>query len=119
MKTLRAGLLLAFLLTSCGKEEASPAEAEAKKTAAVANPKPPTEKKPAPVAPQGKLPQMEPEKAKFIAVPSTPKDKEETQVKKVEGKTPTPVPPPEIKKPGPAVPAAITAEPEVKKAEVK
>lgn len=29
-----------------------------------------------PPVPQGKLPQMDPEKAKFIAVPSTPKEPE-------------------------------------------
>ena len=63
--------LAALLLVSCGKEERKP-EPKAK---AVETPKPAPEKKMPPV-PQGKLPKMDPEKAKFIAVPSTPKDPE-------------------------------------------
>lgn len=73
MKSLSAGLLLVcLLLGSCGKEQAPPAP-EAKKAAAVAKPVP--ERK-LPEVPQGKLPQMDPDKAKFIAAPSTPKDEE-------------------------------------------
>jgi hypothetical protein len=63
-----------LLLVSCGKEETKP------QPKAVVTPKPAPEKK-APPVPQGKLPVMDPEKAKFIAVPSTPKDPE---VKKAE-----------------------------------
>jgi len=61
-------LIVGLLLVSCGKKEVKP---EPKAVAA----KPATEKK-APPVPQGKLPQMDPEKAKFIAVPTTPKDPE-------------------------------------------
>lgn len=63
--------LVALMLASCGKEEPksqSKPEAAAKPAAA-------PEKKMPPV-PQGELPKMDPEKAKFIAVPSTPKDPE-------------------------------------------
>lgn len=115
-----------LLIASCGKEEpkpAAPAEA-AKAPQTVAAPKPPPEKKPLPVAPQGKLPQMDPEKAKFIATPSTPKDKtqdgevktpdtaKKAEVKMVETKPPAPAsssPPPS--------PAVVKAA-EVKAAEV-
>ncbi len=69
--------LIALLLVACGKEEPKP---EVKAKAAEVTPKPVPAKKLPPV-PQGKLPKMDPEKAKFIAVPSTPKDPE---VKKVE-----------------------------------
>ncbi len=65
--------LIALLLVACRKEEPQP---EAKAKAAVAVPKPAPVKKELPPVPQGKLPQMDPEKAKFIAVPSTPKDPE-------------------------------------------
>jgi len=66
--------ILGLLLVSCGKEETKPPQ----KAASV--PPPPPEKKMPPV-PQGKLPVMDPDKAKFIAVPSTPKD---PKVKKAE-----------------------------------
>ncbi len=69
--------LIALLLVACDKEEPKP---EPKAQAAAVTPKPVPAKKLPPV-PQGKLPKMDPEKAKFIAVPSTPKDPE---VKKVE-----------------------------------
>lgn len=76
MKTLLGSLIVGLLLASCGKEEAAP---EPKKAAVApkpaAAPVPPPEKKLPPV-PQGKLPQMHPDKAKFIAVPNTPKDEE-------------------------------------------
>jgi len=102
------------MLASCGKEEPQPTP-EARKAAAS---KPPAEKKPPPEAPQGKLPHMDPEKAKFIAQPSTPKDNAD-EVKKAEVK-PATVAAPEIKKPAPQEVRAITPkEPEVKKAEVK
>lgn len=68
--------LIALLLIACGKEAPAPAP----KKAAV----PPKQVVPEiklPPVPQGKLPQMDPAKAKFIAVPSTPKDPE---IKKVE-----------------------------------
>jgi hypothetical protein len=73
-------LLISLLLVSCGKEEAKP------QPKAVVTPQAAPEKKTAPTVPpkpvpQGKLPVMDPEKAKFIAVPSTPKDPE---VKKAE-----------------------------------
>lgn len=67
MKTSISIYLLALLLISCGKQE------EPKPVAAKP---PPPEKKAQPPVPQGKLPQMDPEQAKFIAVPSTPKDAE-------------------------------------------
>ncbi|WP_395719256.1 hypothetical protein [Prosthecobacter sp.] len=57
----------ALLLASCRKDDAKP---QAVPTAAK---KAEPEKK-VPLIPQGELPKMEPEKAKFIAVPSTPKD---------------------------------------------
>jgi hypothetical protein len=63
--------LFALLLVACGKEEPEPKA----KAAVAAAPKPAPEKELPPV-PQGKLPKMDPEKAKFIAVPSTPKDPE-------------------------------------------
>jgi PBP1b-binding outer membrane lipoprotein LpoB len=80
--------LIALLLVACGKEAPQP---DQKAKAATAIPKPAPEIKLPPV-PQGKLPQMDPEKAKFIAVPSTPKDPEvekaadkpKVEVKKVE-----------------------------------
>lgn len=61
--------IVGLLLVSCGKEETKP------QPKAAAAPKPAPEKKMPPV-PQGKLPVMDPEKAKFIAVPNTPKDPE-------------------------------------------
>jgi hypothetical protein len=98
--------LIALLLVACGKEEPKP---EPKAQAAAVTPKPVPAKKLLPV-PQGKLPRMDPEKAKFIAVPSTPKDPE---VKKVEK------PATETKKATAPAAAANAAEqpiPEVKKA---
>ncbi len=68
-------LLAGLLLVSCGKEEAK------SQPKAVVTPQPAPEKKALPPVPQGKLPVMDPEKAKFISVPSTPKDPE---VKKAE-----------------------------------
>lgn len=68
-------LLAGLLLVSCGKEVSKP------QPKAVVTPKPAPEKKAPPPVPQGKLPVMDPEKAKFIAAPSTPKDPE---VKKAE-----------------------------------
>lgn len=62
-------IILITVLSSCGKKDQPPPAAG----------KSAPEKKTAPtpvVAPQGKLPKMDPEKAKFIAVPSTPKDAE-------------------------------------------
>lgn len=101
--------LLALLLVACGKEAPQPElKAKAEKTAAA---KPAPAKKLPPV-PQGKLPKMDPEKAKFIAVPSTPKDPE---VKKVEQ------PAIEAKKTAPLADETKAADkpaPEVKKAEV-
>jgi len=61
--------IVGLLLVSCGKEEVKP------QPKAATAPKPVPEKKMPPV-PQGKLPVMDPEKAKFIAVPNTPKDPE-------------------------------------------
>lgn len=69
--------LIALLLVACGRDAPRP---EPKAKAAAVAPKPAPEKKLPPV-PQGKLPKMDPEKAKFIAVPSTPKDPE---VKKID-----------------------------------
>jgi hypothetical protein len=69
--------LIALLLVACGKEAPQP---ESKAKAAAVAPQPAPAKK-LPSTPQGKLPQMDPAKAKFIAVPSTPKDPE---VKKAE-----------------------------------
>ena len=80
MKLFVSIALVGLLLASCRKEEARSqvAPAPAKKVE--------PEKK-APLVPQGELPKMEPEKARFIAVPSTPKDpvpkKEEKPVEEV------------------------------------
>lgn len=71
MKLLVYSALVVLLLASCGKKE-EPKPAASKET---------SEKKAQPPVPQGKLPVMDPENAKFIAVPSTPKD---TEVKKIE-----------------------------------
>lgn len=70
MKIVVSIALAGLLLTSCRKEEAKPqvAPAPAKKVE--------PEKKKAPLVPQGELPKMDPDKAKFIAAPSTPKDPE-------------------------------------------
>lgn len=122
--------LIAVLLVACGKEAPQP---ESKAKAAAAAPKPAPEKKLPPV-PQGKLPKMDPEKAKFIAVPSTPKDPEIKKSEKVEkpaaetkkaaapaATKPAEQPVPEIKKAAPATALTKPAEenvPEVKKAEV-
>lgn len=56
------------LLASCGKEESRPPR-EATKAVKKAPDKPKELS-----VPQGKLPRMDPDKAKFIAAPSTPKD---------------------------------------------
>ena len=93
--------LTALLLVACGKVAPQP---ESKSKTAVANPKPVPVKELPPV-PQGKLPKMDPEKAKFIAVPSTPKDPE---VKKVEMAAPTAAPTKPVEQ----------AVPKIKKAEV-
>ncbi|MDH4455197.1 MAG: hypothetical protein QE570_18665 [Verrucomicrobiota bacterium] len=72
-------LLAGLLLVSCGKEEVKP------QPQAVVTPQTAPEKKaPLPV-PQGKLPVMDPEKAKFIAVPNTPKDPEVKKAEKPAG----------------------------------
>ena len=111
MKTCSCALLLALWLTSCGKEEA-PKAGEAPPASAPALPAAPppkvTQEKKAPIiTPQGKLPQMDPEKAKLIAVPNTPKDpepKQTTEAVKSE-KSPVPAPETEVKKAAPASPA--------------
>ena len=116
--------LIAFLLVACGKEvtQLEP-KTESKAQAATAPPKPAPEKKVPPV-PQCKLIKMDPEKAKFIAVPSTPKDPEIKKIEKAADKPKVEVkkvekPATEMKKAG--APSALTnaAEqpaPEVKKA---
>ena len=67
--------LIALLLVACGKESSQP-EPKAKASAASVpvSHKPVVPEKKLPPVPQGQLPQMDPEKAKFIATPSTPKD---------------------------------------------
>lgn len=66
-------LIASLLLVSCGKEEAK----SGPKAAAAPTAKPTSAPaKKAPPVPQGKLPKMDPEKSKFIAVPNTPKDPE-------------------------------------------
>ena len=70
----RLAFLSAFALASCGKEAVKPepkSETAPKPAAALEK-----KEKPEISVPQGDLPKMEPEKAKFIAVPSTPKDPE-------------------------------------------
>ena len=99
--------LIALLLVACGKEAPQP-EAKAKTAAATSKPVP--EKK-LPSVPQGKLPKMDPEKAKFIAVPSTPKDPELKKVEKPAAETNKAAAPAATK-------PAEQAAPEVKKAEV-
>lgn len=64
-------LAASLFLVSCGKEEP-----QSQSNAAVPAPKKATPEKKMPPVPQGELPKMDPEKARFIAVPSTPKDPE-------------------------------------------
>lgn len=64
-------LLGLLFLTSCGKEASKSQPKPEAAAIPVAVPK-----KKVPPVPQGKLPKMDPAKAKFIAVPSTPKDPE-------------------------------------------
>lgn len=66
--------LTSLLLVSCGKEASKP-ESKAAITKVAPEVKQLT-------VPQGKLPVMDPEKAKFIAVPSTPKDPEVEKAEK-------------------------------------
>lgn len=132
--------LVALFLAACGKEAPQPEpKAKAEKAAAT---KPLPEKKLPPV-PQGALPKMDPQKAKFIAVPSTPKDpgvkkvgsaadKPKTEIKKEVQKpaadtaktapaaTAKPAEPPaaEIKKAAPIASPTKPAEAQIKKAEV-
>lgn len=90
MKIIACIALAAVLLSSCGKKE--------EPTPAAAKPAPEKKAAPTPVAvPQGKLPKMDAEKAKFIAVPSTPKDPGAKKVEKISG---------EIKKAGKPAEAA-------------
>lgn len=74
MKRLAAVLLPALFLSSCGKDQQNSLPRPDQQPKSVENGKPVPEKKAQPPVPQGKLPQMDPEKAKFIAVPSTPKE---------------------------------------------
>lgn len=114
--------LIALLFVACGKEAPVP---EVKAKAATAAAKPAPDKKLPPV-PQGPLPKMDPQKAKFIAVPSTPKDPEVKKVGSAADK-----PKAEIKKvekpavettkaaaPAAAAQTAAPPAPEIKKAEV-
>lgn len=91
MKT-RLLLLTGLLLVSCGKEEApKPAAAPAKQ-----EPKKDTAADLKKLA--GDLPRMDPEKAKFIAIPATPPDpKTAEEVRKPA--PPPPEPPQEAEKP--------------------
>lgn len=73
MKSFAFIALAALVMTSCDKPEAKPEPTA--KAAAAPKKEAPLAKKMPPV-PQGKLPTLDPEKAKFIAVPSTPKDPE-------------------------------------------
>ncbi len=76
-------LIASLLLVSCGREEdKSVPKAVAAPTAKPAS----APEKKAPPVPQGKLPKMDPEKSKFIAVPSTPKDPEVKKAAKPSGK---------------------------------
>jgi len=56
-----------LLLVACGKKEETQPATTAKAV---------TEKGVQPLVPEGKLSRMDPDKAKFIAAPSTPKDPE-------------------------------------------
>lgn len=119
MKRLAAVLLPALLLSSCDKDQQnSPAKPD-QQSKAVENGKPAIDRKALPPVPEGKLPRMDPEKAKFIAVPSTPKDPapekvvvkpvpEEKTVPKHDAEapktnTPPPQPPPAVSAPVPQV----------------
>jgi hypothetical protein len=73
-------LVASLLLVSCGKEETKP-----QPQAVSAAPKKVEPEKKMPPVPQGELPKMDPEKAKFIAVPSTPKDTEPKKDEKPAG----------------------------------
>ncbi|WP_395748187.1 hypothetical protein [Prosthecobacter sp.] len=106
--------LLALLLVACGKEEPK-AEPKAVSPAAEVSPKPVVPEKKLPVAPQGELERMDPEKAKYIAIPNTPKDPEGKKVEKPATK-PNATTPEEKKAPAPA---AETKKAEVPAAEVK
>ncbi len=72
--------IVGLLLVSCGKDETKP------QPKAAAAPQPAPEKK-MPLVPQGKLPVMDPDKAKFIAVPNTPKDIEPKKEEKPAAET--------------------------------
>ena len=112
--------LIALLLVACGKEAPQP-DQKAKAATAISKPAPEIK---LPPVPQGKLPQMDPEKAKFIAVPSTPKDPEVKKVEKAADKPKVEVkkvekPATETKKAAAPAAAAKPADqplPEVKKA---
>jgi len=78
MKIIAYIALAAVLLSSCGRKKES--------NSAAARSEPEKKVAPAPVVvPQGKLPQMDAEKAKFIAAPSTPKDVGAKKVEKISG----------------------------------
>ncbi|WP_395736954.1 hypothetical protein [Prosthecobacter sp.] len=106
--------LIVLLLVACGKEEPKTEAPPVVSKAAETSPKPVVPEKKLPVAPQGELQRMDPEKAKYIAIPNTPKDPE---VKKVDKPAPKPeTTTPEVKKP--AVPTEVKKpETEVKKPE--
>ena len=82
----RLALLIVLALASCGKEEAKPEPkaVTAPKAAAALEKKEKTQIS----VPEGDLPKMDPEKAKFIAVPSTPKDPEVKKAAKPEKTAP-------------------------------
>lgn len=63
---------LVILLAACDKE--APQRPSPNQPSAVAKPTPAKPK--ALTVPQGKLPKMDPEKAKFIAAPSTPEERQ-------------------------------------------
>lgn len=106
--------LIALLFVACGKEDAPPAPTAKAPVAAAKKTGP--EKKLPPV-PQGKLPKMDPDKAKFIAIPSTPKDPEvKKQAKPAPETKKAAVPATETKKAAAATKPASQPTPEVKKA---
>lgn len=121
MKCVPCLLLVSLLLAACGKDEAVKPAASA--PSAATPPPPAVAKKDTPAdlkKLQGELPRMDPEKARFIAVASTPPNPAPPKSPEVKGLTPQIVPPVASKSAAaaeaPTSPNTPSPAPEVKKA---